>query len=95
MDDLLHILNSDGADELKLHVGAPPVIVLDGEHQAVEGQPITTEDGEQLLQSIANTRQRRELRERGMVQFVYRFRNVTDFVVCARMENGNVGIDIQ
>ena len=94
MDDLLHLANSDGADELKLHVGMPPVIVLDGESHTVEGPAITTEDAEQLLQSITNTRQRRELRKRGVVQFVYRFRRITDFVVRARMEDGNVGMDI-
>jgi Tfp pilus assembly ATPase PilU len=94
MDDLLHLVNSDGADELRLHVGTPPVIVLGGEHHTIEGPPITTEDAEQFLQSIASTRHRRELRERGVVQFIYRFRRITDFVVCARMENENVGIDI-
>jgi Tfp pilus assembly ATPase PilU len=80
---------------LKLHVGKPPVIVMDGEAHLVEGPPLTAEDAEHLLQSVATTRQRRELRERGTVQFIYRFRRSADFVVCARMENENVGIDIQ
>jgi Tfp pilus assembly ATPase PilU len=94
MDDLLHLANSDGADSLRLHVGMPPVVVLEGEHHPVEGPAITPEDAEHLLQSIANTRQRRELREHGAVQFIFRFRRSTDFVVCARMEEENVGIDI-
>jgi Tfp pilus assembly ATPase PilU len=94
MDDLLHLANSDGADELRLHVGTPPIVVLDGEQHPVEGPAITPEDVEHLLQSIANTRQRRELRSRGAVQFIYRFRRSTDFVVCARIEDENVGIDI-
>lgn len=90
MDDLLHLVNSDGADELRLHVGQPPVVVLDGEPHPIEGPPITTENAEHFLQSITNTRQRREFRERGAVRFIYRFRRVTDFVVCARMEDENV-----
>jgi len=94
IDDLLHLASSDGADELRLHVGTPPVIVLGGEHHTIEGPPITTENAEQLLQSVATTRQRRELRERGKVQFVFRFRRITDFVIRARMEDENVGIDI-
>ena len=94
MDDLLHLANSDGADELKLHVGKPPVIVLGGEHHMVEGPAITTEDAERLLHSITNTRQRRELREKGVVQFIYRFRRITDFVVRASMEDENVGMEI-
>jgi Tfp pilus assembly ATPase PilU len=94
MDDLLHLASSDGADELRLHVGTPPVIVLDGEPHTIEGPPITTEDAEQLLHSVATTRQKRELRERGEVQFVFRFRRITDFVVRASMEDKNIGIDI-
>ena len=94
VDDLFHLLHSDGADELRLHVGTPPVIVLDGEHQLLEGPAITTESAEHLLQNIANTRQRRELRERGVVEFVYRFRHRANFVVRARMEGENVGIDV-
>ena len=49
MDNLLHLLHSDGADELRLRVGEPPVIVLEGEQQPLEGPAITTEDAEQLL----------------------------------------------
>jgi len=94
MDDLLHLLHSDGADALRLHVGQPPVIVLEGEPQPLEGPPITTEDVAQLLQSITNTRQRRELREHGVVEFIYRFRSRASFVVRARMEGEQVGLDI-
>jgi len=35
MDDLLHLVHSDGADRLMLHIGRPPVIVLDGEEHEV------------------------------------------------------------
>jgi Tfp pilus assembly ATPase PilU len=95
MDDLLQLLKSEKADELQLHVGKPPVVVLGGEPHIIEGPPITTENAEDFLHSIANTRQRRELRQRGLVQFVYRFRRITDFVVRARLEGETVGIDIQ
>ena len=94
MDDLLHLVNSDGADELRLQVGKPPVVVLQGEQHTLEGPPLTAENTEELLQSIATTRQRRELRGHGLVRFVYRFRNCTDFVVCARLENESVAIKV-
>jgi hypothetical protein len=32
MDDLLSLVYSESADELRLHVGVPPVIVVKGEH---------------------------------------------------------------
>ena len=94
MDDLLHLLHSDGADALKLRVGQPPVIVLEGEPQPLEGPAITMEAAEQLLQSITNTRQRRELRKHGVVEFIYRFRGRASFVVRARMEGEQVGMDV-
>jgi Tfp pilus assembly ATPase PilU len=92
MDDLFHLVNSDGADELRLQVGAPPVLVLRREPNTIEGPPISAENAENLLQSITNTRQRRELRTHGVVQFIYRFRGRTDFVIYARIEDGNVRI---
>jgi Tfp pilus assembly ATPase PilU len=94
MDDLLHLVHSDGADELRLRVGQPPVIVLEGEQQPLEGLAITTEHAEQLLHSITDTRQRRELREHGVVEFIYRFRGRASFVIRATMEDENVGMDI-
>ena len=94
MDNLLYLVHSDGANELRLHVGQPPIIVLEGEPQPIEGPAITAEEAKQLLQSITDTRQRRELREHGVVQFVYRFRGRASFVVRAVMEDENVGMDI-
>ena len=88
LDDLLHVLNSDGAEELRLRVGEPPIFVLDGEHSPVEWQALTADDLEELLQSMTTTRQRRELRERHVVRFVCRCRERADFVVEARVEKG-------
>ena len=95
LDDLLQLVTSDQADELRLHVGAPPVVVLDGQHQTVEGPALTAEDTEALWLSVATTRQRRELWEQGAVQFIYHFRASTDFVVSAKLENRNIGIDLR
>jgi Tfp pilus assembly pilus retraction ATPase PilT len=94
MDDLLYLVTLDGAEALWLRVGRPLVIVLDGEQQTIEGPSITPEDAEHLLQNIADSRQRRELREHGEVHFIYRHRHVTDFVVRVRIEDDNVVIEI-
>ena len=94
MDTLLHLLHSDGADRLKLCVGEPPVVVLDGQPQNLLCSAITTEEAEQLFQSIADTRQRRELRDHGRVEFLYRFRDRASFVVHAKMEGENIHMEI-
>jgi Tfp pilus assembly pilus retraction ATPase PilT len=95
MDDLLHLVHSDGADGLRLRVGRPPLVVLDGEERQVEGPAISTENAEQLLQSISDTRQRRDLRKHGAVEFIYKFRECANFVVLAKIEDENVCLDIQ
>lgn len=94
MDDLLHLVHSDGAEGLKLQVGQPPIIVMDGEARTVEGPAITVDNAERLLQSITDTRQRRDLRQHGDIRFVYRFRQCADFVVHAKIRDENVFIDI-
>lgn len=94
MDNLLHLVHSDGAQGLKLHVGQPPLVVLDGEEQPLDGQAITFEEAELLLLSISTTRQRRDLWERGWVDFIYRFRNRVNFVVHAQVENRSVKMEI-
>jgi Tfp pilus assembly pilus retraction ATPase PilT len=94
INDLLHLVHSDGADGLKLQVGQPPIIVIDGKNEEVEGPAITVEDLEQLLQSLTDTRQRRTLRQRGDIDFIYRFRESASFVVHAKIRDENVFIDI-
>lgn len=94
IEDLLHVLHSDGADALRLYVGRPPIVVLDGEDQALEGPAVTIEDADQVLHSIANSRQRRILRQCGSVEFIYTFRERASFVVQARLEGENVEISI-
>ncbi len=94
IDDLLYLVHSDGADGLKLQVGQPPVVVVDGEDQEIEEPAITVEGAERLLQSLTDTRQRRDLREHGDIEFIYRFRQCASFVVHARIRDENVFIEI-
>jgi Tfp pilus assembly pilus retraction ATPase PilT len=75
-------------------VGAPPVIVVGGHQHTIDGPAITAQSVEELSQSIANTRQRRELRKRGVAHFMYKYRDVLEVLMCAKMENDCVGIDI-
>ena len=94
IDDLLHIVHSDGADLLRLEVGQPPMVAIDGEDQAIEGPAITVEDAQRFLQCLADTRQRRDLRKRGEIEFIYRFRQCASFVVHAKVDDERIYIDI-
>lgn len=95
MEDLLSLVATERAEELRLHAGAPPVIVVQGEHHTVEGPALTGENTELLLRSVANTRQMREFREQRMGDFLYTFQGSLRFRVHAVLEDENVGLDLQ
>jgi Tfp pilus assembly ATPase PilU len=94
MDDLLQLWKKEKADALNLRTGAPPVIVRHGRPEPIEGPPVTLEEAEHLLHSITTTRQRRELREREVVEFIYTLRRRTPFVVRAVLVNESVAMHI-
>jgi len=90
MDHLLTMLTTEKAKELVFRAGSPPVIVSDREQHSLQGPPTAGEDVMQLLRSLATSRQMRQLRERGTVEFVYTTRGRCPFMVRAKMEDENV-----
>jgi len=95
MDELLTLISTKRAEELKVQVGAPPLIVLRGEQKAIEGPILSAEDADHLLRSIATSRQMREMWERGEMEFLYNFRNSSFFLVHARVENESVAFEVR
>jgi len=83
IEDLLQLVKAEEADEIRLSVGSPPVIVIENEPHPVEGPELTLDNLEQMLQDLADTRQRRLLRDNGPVRFLYALRNKTPFLVTA------------
>ena len=95
MDNLLTLVSSEQARELRFRADAPPIIVMDDEPHALEGPPITAENVERLLRSIATSREMRELRVHGVVEFIYHFQRTSPFLVHARMRDGTVSFDVE
>ena len=71
MDNLLTLVRGEQVRELRIRAGVPPIIVSENESHTLEGPPLTGEGAEQLLRSIANTRQMRALQQSGAVEFMY------------------------
>ena len=94
LDDLIRLLASDAADELSIRIESPPIIIFEGVSHSIEGPAITPEDAERLVREITDTRQRRELKEKNIIQFIYRFQQATDFLVEVRLEGGTPFIKI-
>jgi len=84
MDHLLALLTIEKARELQFRAGSAPVIVLEDEQHSLQGPPITGDDVMRLLRSMATSRQMRDLREHGGVQFIYTLPDRSPFLVRAR-----------
>ena len=94
MDHLLILLTAENARELQFRAGSPPIILSEGENHLLQGPSVTDEDMMLLLRSMANSRQMRELRMNGAVQFIYTPRGRSPFLVRANMEDENVEFDV-
>ena len=71
MSDLLRLLAHEGAEELRLEPGRPPVMVLRGKPRVIDGGVVTTDDVAELFRGIATEEQNRELERCGDIHFTY------------------------
>jgi twitching motility protein PilT len=89
MSDLLQLVVSEGASDLHIRVGAPPVIRVHGILHRVEGPPLTPEDTEELMRSITSDDHIQHVRERGGADFGFAFGDQARFRVSVFKERGN------
>jgi Tfp pilus assembly ATPase PilU len=68
--DLLQLLQTERGDRVLLQVGSPPTLILKGELHAIEGPPVSEESAEEMIGSIASTREMRAFRESGTVDVI-------------------------
>src|SRR5688572_23316897 len=92
MSDLLQLVVSEGAADLHIRVGVPPVIRLHGILHRVEGPPLKPEDTEELMRSITSEEHIQHVRERGGADFGFAFGELARFRVSVFKEKGNYGM---
>lgn len=92
MSDLLQLVVSEGAADLHIRVGVPPVIRLHGTLHRVEGPHLRPEDTEELMRSITSEDHIQHVRERGGADFGFAFGELARFRVSVFREKGNFGI---
>ncbi len=92
MSDLLQLVVSEGASDLHIRVGVPPVIRVHGILHRVEGPSLTPEDTEELMRSITSEDHIQHVRERGGADFGFAFGELARFRVSVFKEKGNFGI---
>src|SRR5438445_3253012 len=91
MSDLLQLVVAEGASDLHLRVGVPPVIRLHGVLHRVEGPPLRQEDTEELMRSITSEDHIQQVRERGGADVGFAFGELARFRVSVFNAQGNFG----
>src|ERR1700684_4500001 len=92
MSDLLQLVVSEGASDLHIRVGVPPVIRVHGILHRVEGPILAPEDTEELMRSITSDDHIQHVRERGGADFGFAFGELARFRVSVFKEKGNFGM---
>src|SRR6187549_320563 len=92
MSDLLQLMVAEGAADLHIRVGTPPVIRLHGVLHRVEGPGLRPEDTEELMRSITSEEHIQHVRERGGADFGFAFGDMARFRVSVFKEKGNFGV---
>jgi twitching motility protein PilT len=92
MSDLLQLVVSEGASDLHIRVGTPPVIRVHGILHRVEGPPVKPEDSEELMRSITSEDHIQHVRERGGADFGFAFGDMARFRVSVFKAKGDFGI---
>jgi len=92
INDLLAVVVEQGASDLHISVGLPPMLRLHGGLQAVEGPPLKPEDTERLMKSITSEGNQQKVREIGGVDFGFSFGKLARFRVSVLRERGNIGM---
>jgi len=90
--DLLQLVVDEGASDLHLSVGIPPVIRLHGRMIPLEADPLTADDTERLMKSISSESHQQQLRENGGTDFGFGFGEQARFRVSIFKQKGRVGL---
>jgi twitching motility protein PilT len=92
IDRLLETVIKQGASDLHLTVGRPPVIRLQGQLRSLETKVLSPEDAIALMKAITPERNQQELSEEGGTDFGFAFGDGARFRVAVFKQKGNVAI---
>ena len=92
IDKLLQTVVSQGASDLHIAVGQPPVLRLHGRLRKLETKVLTGDDTTSLMKSIAPERCQQELSEVGGSDFGFAFGTAARFRVSIFKQKGNIGM---
>ena len=92
IDKLLQACVKQGASDIHIVTGQPPVFRLHGRMRKLETKVLEPDDTVALMKSIAPERSQRELQEKGSADFGFAFGDLARFRVSIFKQRGNVSM---
>ena len=92
IDKLLQACVKQGASDIHITVGQPPVFRLHGRLRRLETKTLEPDDTAALMKSIAPERCQRELQEKGGSDFGFAFGDMARFRVSIFKQRGNIAM---
>jgi len=92
IDRLLETVIKQGASDLHLTVGRPPVIRLHGHLRSLETKVLAPEDTTALMKAVTPERNQQELQEEGGTDYAFAFGDAGRFRVAVFKQKGNVAM---
>lgn len=92
MNELLELVFDEGASDLHLQVGRPPTLRLHGEMVSVDGEDLTPQDTERLMQSITPDTYIQALKTTGGADFGFAYLDRARFRVSVLRAKGTYGM---
>ncbi|MHC4583024.1 MAG: type IV pilus twitching motility protein PilT [Planctomycetota bacterium] len=92
MDRLLQACVSQGASDLHIVVGRPPVLRIDGSLRSLETKVLEPDDTTALMKSITPDKNQQELQEEGGTDFGFAYGDQARFRVAVFRQKGDLSI---
>ncbi|OGV68705.1 MAG: type IV pili twitching motility protein PilT [Lentisphaerae bacterium RIFOXYB12_FULL_65_16] len=92
MTDLLQLVLDEGASDLHIRVGLPPVLRIHGGLTPLDTAVLVAEDTERLMKAITSDANQQKLQRDGGVDFGFAFGTAARFRVSVFKQKGTVGI---
>jgi twitching motility protein PilT len=92
ISDLLQLTVDEGASDLHLSVGIPPVLRIHGGLNPIDAEPLKPEDTERFMKSMTSDEHQQEVREKGSTDFGFGFGKAARFRVSILKQKGVIGL---
>jgi twitching motility protein PilT len=92
MSDLLQLAVDEGASDIHIQVGVPPVLRIHGNMNPLESAVLQAEDTERLMKSITSEENQQKVREQGGMDFGFGFGEAARFRVSVLKQKGCFGV---